>query len=238
MTDSTGDDRLDRIEQGLDAVFATEVAAEILEAVDFEEIMADEPAQDPVDVERLAEALGRPVGHLLAHRVIGGSGATGLAKRAIGSRVGSHVVSETVRVAAETVDPDAVVDGLVELDEETPGPALNETVVPVVADSDLLTLELLGVSQHVDDVDAGGDARGVHDAAGADHTGVLDETDQFAPDTESEPAGVEVPVESDEPTTSDSTDAASDPGDGDVADESGATDDGDVAGGSPDAADR
>ena len=58
MTDAT-DERIASIERGLDALFATEVASEILEAVDFEAILAEQPAEDPVDVERLAEALGR-----------------------------------------------------------------------------------------------------------------------------------------------------------------------------------
>jgi hypothetical protein len=180
MDDSTGAGGLERIEQGLNAVFTAEATADILDAVDFEAILADEPAQAPVDAEQLAEALGRPVGRLLAHRVLGGSGATGLAKRAIGSEVGSRVTSGAVRVAVENVDTDAVTETLVEIDEETPGPALRDAVVPHLEASDLLAFE--GGEATTQGVDVGGDAVGVDDAAGADHTGALDASDSGTAD--------------------------------------------------------
>lgn len=172
MSDSTGDGRLERIERGLDLLFATEVAKEILEAVDFEAILAAEPAEDPVDVDRLAAALGRPVGRVLAQRVLGESGTTGLAGRTVGGRVGGRVAEETVRIAVENVDTGEVVERLVELDEETlPGPALRELLGPHLEESDVFAV---GHEGSVDDADAGGDATGVHDAAGGDHTGALD----------------------------------------------------------------
>ena len=131
MTDPTRDERLERIERGLDAIFATEVAREILEAVDFEAILADEPADDPVDVDRLADAVGRPVGRFLAQRVIGGSGAGGVAKRAVGSEVGGRVAGAALRTAAEYVDTERATERLVELDEMVlPGPSLRDAVDP------------------------------------------------------------------------------------------------------------
>lgn len=139
MSDSSGDQRLARIERGLDALFATEVAKEILEAVNFEAVLADQPADDPVDVDRLAEAVGRPLGRYLAHRIVGGSGAGGVAKRAVGSEVGGRIAAKTVRVAVEQVNAESVATTLAELDETLPGPGLREvvdsdadgTVVPV-----------------------------------------------------------------------------------------------------------
>ncbi|MBV0926064.1 hypothetical protein KTS45_17810 [Halomicroarcula limicola] len=175
MSDSTGDEQLDRIEQGLDALFATEVAKEVLEAVDFEAILAEEPAEDPVDIDRLAQAIGRPVGRILAARVIGGSGAAGLAKQTLGSEVGSRVAAKTFRVAVENVDTQQVTETLVELDEETlPGPTLQEMIGPAIEDSDVFAFDHEDLPE---DVDAGPDASGVHDAGGADHTGPLDGTD-------------------------------------------------------------
>ncbi|WP_435333832.1 hypothetical protein [Haloarchaeobius sp. TZWWS8] len=153
MTDLTGDQRLERIEQGLDALFATEVAKEILAAVDFEAILADEPATEPVDVDRLANAIGRPVGRLLAHYVVSGSGAGALAKRAIGSEVGGRVATETFRFAVRTVDFRSVAETLVELDEETiPGPALRELVEPHIDDGDVMAYDMES------DATTGGDA--------------------------------------------------------------------------------
>lgn len=141
MPDSTAE-HIDRIERGLDALFATEAAKEVLAAVDFEAILAEAPAADPVDVERLAEALGRPIGRALAHYVVGGSGASGVAKRAIGSEVGQRAAATGVRLAVEHVDPDRVAETLVELDEETiPGPTLSRAIPVDVADSDVLDFD-------------------------------------------------------------------------------------------------
>ena len=181
MSDATGDERLERIERGLDLLFATEVAKEILEAVDFEAILAAEPAESPVDVDRLAAALGRPVGRVLAYRVLGSSGPAGFVGRTVGSRVGGRVFAETFRIAVENVDARAVAERLVDLDEETlPGPALREVLGPHLEEDDVFALEPDG---SVDD-DAGGDAVGVHDAAGEDHTGALDGSEATAGEDE------------------------------------------------------
>lgn len=183
MTDAT-DDHIDRIERGLNALFATEVAKEILEAVDFEAILAAEQAEDPVDVERLAEALGRPVGRALARYVVGGSGASGMAKRAIGSEIGQRAAATAVRVAIDNIDPDAVVETLAELDEETiPGPTLNEAIPVDVEDSDVFDFDPdAGADDSVDqgidiDVDDAGDA-------GPD-ADTFDSGSEFDPDSES-----------------------------------------------------
>jgi hypothetical protein len=187
MTDSTTAERLDRIERGLDALFAAEVSEAILEAVDFEAILADQPADDPVDVERLAEALGRPVGRMLARTVISGSGTTGVAKRAIGSEVGGRVASKTLQVAVDTVDLDEATERLMELDEESvPGPDLREFLGPHAEDSDVFALD--PSSEPADyGTDGGGDGgSGGGDGSGGDdgeydpqqYRGTLDETDE------------------------------------------------------------
>jgi hypothetical protein len=76
---------------------------------DFRAILAD----DPVDVDRLAEAIGRPLGRALAQYIVDGNGKTGVAKRALGSEVGSRVAAETVSAALERVDVEAAVETLV-----------------------------------------------------------------------------------------------------------------------------
>jgi hypothetical protein len=137
MSDTSGDERLERIKQGLDVLFASEVARDVLAAVDFEAILADEPATDPVDIDRLAEAIGRPLGRALAQYVVDGSGKVGVAKRALGSEVGSRIAAETVRTATENVDVDAAVATLVELGEGTGnGPPLQEAIDSYVESAD------------------------------------------------------------------------------------------------------
>jgi hypothetical protein len=141
MTDSTDTDggEAGAIERAIDAVFTARAAREIHDAVDFEAILADQPADEPIDVDRVADALGRPVGRLIAKRLVDSGGATGLAKHAVVSRVGDRVVTEAIQATADAVDL---------------GPA----------------------GEPLGDVDAGGDASGVHDTAGDDHEGVLGET--------------------------------------------------------------
>ncbi len=180
MTDSTTAERLDRIERGLDALFAAEVSEAILEAVDFEAILADQPADDPVDVERLAEALGRPVGRMLARTVISGSGTTGVAKRAIGSEVGGRVASKSLQVAVDTVDLDQAAERLMELDEESvPGPDLREFLGPYAEDSDVFAFDPSSEPGDVGTGDGrGGDGGGDGEYDPHEYTGTLDETDE------------------------------------------------------------
>lgn len=186
MTDAT-DERIDSIERGLDALFATEVASEVLEAVDFEAIMAEEPAQDPVDVERLAEALGRPVGRALAQYVVGGSGASGVAKRAIGSELGQRAAATGVRVAVDHVDPDAVAETLVELDEETlPGPALNDAIPVDVEASDVFDFDPDAGTDESVDIDVG-DAGDGTDGSGEFGSGAFDSGSESDPGTDAGP---------------------------------------------------
>lgn len=159
MADSTTE-HIDRIERGLHALFATEVAKEILAAVDFEAILGEGHATDPVDVERLAEALGRPIGRALAHYVVGGSGASGVAKRAIGSEVGQRAAATGVRLAVRHVDTSEIAETLAELDEESiPGPALGDAIPVDVADSDVLDFDPTSTADDAVaiDVDSGGD---------------------------------------------------------------------------------
>lgn len=126
-TETTQDDGTNPIRRGRDAVVVAQAVRELHDAVDFEDLRADDAVGDPVDVDRLADAIGRPVGRLIALQLVDDSGATGFAKRAITERVGRTVSAETFRIVVENVDTEAVTETLVELDEETPpGPSLSE----------------------------------------------------------------------------------------------------------------
>lgn len=144
MTDATdSDDGAGAFERTVDAVFTAEVAREVHEAIDFEAILADQPADQPVDFDQLADALGRPVGRLLAKRLVDSGGVSGFAKKVVVSEVGNRAATKAFQVTADAVDV---------------GPS----------------------GESLDGVDAGSDASGVVDAAGEDHTGVLDEADEWS----------------------------------------------------------
>lgn len=106
MSDAS-DEKLARIEQGLNALFAAEVVEEILAAVDFEAILADAPAEDPVDVERLASTLGRPLGRALAAKFVDDAGAAGILTRIVVSEFAGRVASRALEVATENLDGEA-----------------------------------------------------------------------------------------------------------------------------------
>lgn len=105
MTDSTDDDGgAGAFERTVDAVFTADVAREVHDAIDFEAILADQPADEPIDFDHLADTLGRPVGRLLAKRLVDDDGATGLAKQVVVSQVGNTAATKALRVTAEAVD--------------------------------------------------------------------------------------------------------------------------------------
>ena len=106
MSDAS-DERLARIEQGLNALFAAEIVEEILAAVDFEAILADAPAEDPVDVERLASTLGRPLGRALAAKFVDDAGAAGILTRIVVSEFTGRVASRALEMATENLDGEA-----------------------------------------------------------------------------------------------------------------------------------
>jgi hypothetical protein len=126
-TETTQDDGPNPLRRARDAVVVAQAVSELHDAIDFENLRADDTVGDPVDVDQLADAIGRPIGRLIALRLVDDSGATGFAKRSITEHVGRTVSAQTFRVVVENVDTEAVAETLVELDEETlPGPSLSE----------------------------------------------------------------------------------------------------------------
>ncbi|WP_143085664.1 hypothetical protein [Halogranum rubrum] len=134
--------RMKRIEQGLNVVFTAQVTKEVLAAVDFEAILAGDPARDAVDVDRLAEAVGRPLGRALAQYVFDDGGKFDVVKRALGSEIGSRIAAETFRTATENVDIDAVIETLVELSEsQVSEPPMQDAIDTYVENSDEQTAD-------------------------------------------------------------------------------------------------
>jgi hypothetical protein len=127
-TETTQDDGTKPLRRGKDAVVVARAARELYDAIDTEDLRAAS-AGDPADVDQLADALGKPIGRLLALHLVDDTGVTGYAKRTVTERVGRSVSTRTVRIVVENVDTEALAETIVELDEETlPGPALTEYV--------------------------------------------------------------------------------------------------------------
>jgi hypothetical protein len=126
-TDTTSDDDTNYLRRGIDAVVVAQAAKELHGAVDLEDLRGSDTVGDPVDIDQLADAIGRPIGRLIAHQLVDDGGATGLTKRMIAERIGRNVSAETFRIVVENVDTRAVSETLIELDEETlPGPSLRD----------------------------------------------------------------------------------------------------------------
>lgn len=115
---SSTDEPLDRIETGLNALFAAEVVEEIYEAVDFEALRAGEAAGEAIDHEHLARAIGDPIGRIFARRVaskVTSGGVTGVVGRELAGRIGTAVVHTIL----EHSEPEAALERLVNLVESS-----------------------------------------------------------------------------------------------------------------------
>lgn len=111
MNDSTTDQSA-AFEESVHALVAARTAAEMNDALDLDAILGDGSADDPVDVDQFADAIGRPVGRLIASRLVDDDGLTGVTKRAVGGKLTRRVTAETVRVILEAVDTDAIAQTL------------------------------------------------------------------------------------------------------------------------------
>jgi hypothetical protein len=157
MSDTTDTTNAEGDDSSMGTLFELRTAAEILDAIDVEAMLADEPARDPVDGEQLADAAGR----ILAERLVSGSGATGFVKRYVAHEVGGRAAQVTIQAVVDRVGERSIGDSFETFDERTPGPAVGDAV-----------RSSLGVPAAAD-VETGG----VHDATGDDHTGALGSDD-------------------------------------------------------------
>lgn len=226
MTDPS-DDTMARVKQGLDALFAAEVVEEILAAVDFEAILAEEAAEDPVDVQRLTGALGRPLGKFLANRIFDGDGASGVIKHALGTEVGGRAIGRALEVAVERIDLEAAATELAAFDAGAPTDGL-ERIVNAAFDTEGAVIDVgdsgtdagdqgTGVDDPGADIDIGGPEDGV-DEEGTDAGGSfepdsgLDDTggsDGDAPDESTDDAlGGDSPSDADGDASADDDDSS------------------------------
>ncbi len=126
-TETAQSDGTNPIRRGKDAVIVAQAARELADAIDAEDLRTE--SGDVADLDQLADALGKPIGRLIALQLVDDTGVTGYAKRTVAERVGRSVSTRTLRIVVENVDTEALAETIIELDEETlPGPALHEYV--------------------------------------------------------------------------------------------------------------
>lgn len=109
------DELLARIEQGLDLLFATEIAQEILENVDVDALLAGAPFDEAVQYEAVAETLGRAAGRGLVRRALGDPAEGNFAAVQAGQVVLGRLTGAAVRELLHRTDPDELLDGLASL---------------------------------------------------------------------------------------------------------------------------
>lgn len=129
MTDTTSNDETNTLTRGVDALIAVETAQELNDAIDFDALVGEDGTTDPVELEKFADAIGRPIGRLVAKGIVDDGGMTGFAKRELGRKATQRVTAETVRVIVENVDTASIAETLVAFDEETlPGPSVQDAL--------------------------------------------------------------------------------------------------------------
>lgn len=110
------DDGTDRIDRGLNALFAAEVTSDVLEAIDVDALAAGEPIDRAVDVDALASALGKPAGRLAAEGLLrrtGAGGVAGIVVREAVTRVGARAL-ERALVEADVEELLATIEAAVD----------------------------------------------------------------------------------------------------------------------------
>lgn len=84
---------VERLDRGLNLLFAAEVASDVFDAVDVEAFRSADRIEDAVDVGTLAVAVGQPAGRLVARgaaKGVLGGGVAGLVGREIAGRAGAR----------------------------------------------------------------------------------------------------------------------------------------------------
>lgn len=125
------DGAMSRFERGLEAYFAADTVAELLEAVDFEALLTGEDLEDPVDFERMGELVGHIAGRLIVRRTIGRITPGQVAEQSVGYVVGGMVGRTTARMLIEA-RPERIVDEAIGvLEGERPPPETRGTAIEI-----------------------------------------------------------------------------------------------------------
>ncbi|WP_227377351.1 hypothetical protein [Haladaptatus halobius] len=127
-------DRLDRIERGLDLLFSTEIAKEILDSVDVEALDSGASFDEAVDYERLGEILGSALGHGLTKQLLDRVASDRFVTRVVGSSVAGRLGAMVVRELLDRTDPEELLTWLTDLADEESFDADDAIPIPVESD--------------------------------------------------------------------------------------------------------
>jgi len=108
-------DQLHRgIERGLEAYFATDTIAQLLDAVDFEALLTGEQLDEPIEYEKMGELIGQMVGRLAVRNSVGrftpGQFVEQFVGYTVGGAVGKHAGKVLTQSQLERVARDVVRD--------------------------------------------------------------------------------------------------------------------------------
>ena len=107
------DDTAERaIERGLDAYFAGDTVADLLESIDIDALVEGAPLDDAVEYERLGKALGAILGRAAARGVSNTSLFGRIVRESVGSEVGGRVGEVAVSAFVEYTNPQELVEDL------------------------------------------------------------------------------------------------------------------------------
>lgn len=125
MTDTAQPDDTTGLQRTMDTLVAIRTATDLHEAVDVDALLSDDPHAPVLDIDEFADAVGRPVGRAVAHRLVDGDGTSGTVVRVASSKVVREVTAGSVRLAADRLDTDHLSTSVVELDRDRlPGPSI------------------------------------------------------------------------------------------------------------------
>lgn len=124
------DEAMSRFERGLEAYFAADTVAELLEAVDFEALLTGEELEDPIDFEHMGELVGHIAGRLVVRRTIGRITPGQVAEQSVGYVVGGMVGRATARMLLEA-RPERIVDEAQRVLEGEPAPPERTRGTPI-----------------------------------------------------------------------------------------------------------
>ncbi len=128
-------DRLDRIERGLDLLFSTEIAKEILDSVDVEALDRGASFDDAVEYERLGELLGRALGRGLTRRLLDRVANDRFVTRVVGSSVAGRLGGMAVRELLDRTDPEELLTWLADFGGATDRESFDDAItIPVESD--------------------------------------------------------------------------------------------------------
>ena len=104
------DGTVDAVAKGLRAYFTADAVRQLLEAIDIEDVLEGELAEEAVDSEAVGRVIGRLIGRMVAKEMTSYVPLGQLIETTIGRVVGEKLGEAAVNAFIEYGDPEAVID--------------------------------------------------------------------------------------------------------------------------------